>query len=40
MSGENEKPPFLKNWTNVYALVIINLLITIIVFGLITYYYQ
>ena len=34
------KPPFFNSWRGMYALVIINLAVMIIIFSLITFYYN
>jgi len=33
-------PPFFKTWRGMYIFVLVNLVITILIFALITYYYQ
>ncbi len=37
---EEGRPPFFKNWRGMYWLVIINLVVLIVIFSLITWYYQ
>ena len=37
---QEEKPPVLKSWKNMYLLVLLNLAATILVFYLITLYFQ
>ncbi|MDF2456964.1 MAG: hypothetical protein K0R51_2957 [Cytophagaceae bacterium] len=39
MSHEEEKPPFLGSWNNVYALVIGSLVCMIVLFYLFTQYF-
>jgi hypothetical protein len=40
MEEKDEKPPFLKTWRNVYALVIGTLVVLIILFYLFTKYFE
>jgi hypothetical protein len=37
---EEEKPPFLKSWRNVYLLVVLVLVVQIVVYYLFTKYFE
>lgn len=38
--SQEEKPPILKSWKNLYLLVLLNLAVTVLVFYLITLYFR
>lgn len=39
INGENDNPPILETWKNVYALVLISLVVSIVLFYAFTLYF-